>query len=75
MIDDHVDYYTGLGFSVIPAYPRTKIPAVEWKIYQRKKPPDEVIRSWRQLWGSGYNIGVVCGAVFRQPMRVRLRQR
>jgi hypothetical protein len=60
---DLLGYYLGLGFCVIPALPRSKRPSVEWKEYQSRKPTESELAEWRRLWGRGYNIAVVLGAI------------
>ena len=58
-----LDYYLGLGFCIIPAYPRSKRPSVRWEEYQHRKPTDRELDEWRRLWDKGYNIAVVLGAI------------
>jgi len=62
-VDEHIDYYLDQGFCVIPAFPRSKRPAVQWLVYQSRRPSVSEIDGWRPLWARGYNIGVICGRV------------
>jgi len=63
-VDEHLEYYVSLGFAIIPAYPRSKRPAVAWKKYQREKPSYDELMEWQsKFWSRGYNIGAVLGSV------------
>ena len=56
-----VRHYLSLGFTVIPAYPRSKKPALDWKKYQTIRPTEAELEAWMRLWASGYNVAIVCG--------------
>lgn len=63
-MDEYIDYYLKLGFCLIPAYPKSKRPCVEWKKYQIEKPLNEEIEEWKKIfWSNGYNIGCLAGRV------------
>lgn len=51
--------WLSLGVSPIPIVYRSKIPAVEWKMWQSRLPPKKVINYWFE--NGDNNIGVVCG--------------
>lgn len=54
--------YLKMGFSVIPAKPRTKLALVPWKEFSSRSPTEEEIRAW---WESNpdANIAIVLGEV------------
>ena len=54
-------YYHSLGFSVIPLTKHSKLPAIEWKKYQKERASEEQLRKWFE--GKDLNIGLVMGAV------------
>lgn len=53
--------YLKQGYSVIPLSKRSKIPAVEWKLYQSRKPTVDEVVKWFE--GRELNIGIVTGHV------------
>jgi hypothetical protein len=53
--------YHDHGLSVVPAFPRSKVPCVWWKAYQYER-PSVVEREAMFSFESNLNIGVVCGA-------------
>ena len=55
-------YYLSLGWSVIPAHPRNKCPAIRWQEYQHRRPTVEEVRSWFRD-RPHTNIGIVTGKV------------
>jgi hypothetical protein len=56
----------GLGVSVIPVKPRSKISAIRWVEYTRRLPtPDEIVRWFGRP--TFRNYGVVCGKRHGQP--------
>jgi hypothetical protein len=62
-VHDHLDYYLKLGMNVIPAYPFSKKPCIEWEPFQRRRATEREVELWRVLWESGYNMGFVGGTV------------
>lgn len=52
--------YLRLGLCVIPA--RGKIPAVQWKDYQERRPTEEQVRKWWQE-NPDHNVACVLGSV------------
>jgi len=64
-IQQYIQKYVSLGFSIIPVQKGDKKPLVEWKTYQIRKPSQEEIDRWlNKYWRKGgANIGIVCGAV------------
>lgn len=63
-MDEYITYYLGMGLCLIPAFPCSKRPCVEWKKYQFSKPSEDEIRLWRDMfWRNGYNIGCISGGV------------
>ncbi len=36
----------GMGYTPVPIVERTKVPAVKWKEWQDKLPPEELVREW-----------------------------
>jgi hypothetical protein len=60
----YIQRYLSWGFSIIPVKSRDKVPLVEWKQYQSRKPDDSEISEWQEeFWSEGANIGIVCGKV------------
>jgi len=56
----------GLGVSVVPVKPKSKVAAVRWLEYTRRLPtPDEIIRWFGRPLFSNY--GVICGKRHGQP--------
>lgn len=51
--------WLNMGVSPIPVIPRTKMPAVDWKMWQDRTPPIKVVDHWFR--GKDENIGVICG--------------
>jgi len=63
-IEQYIQQYLSLGFSVIPVKRQDKIPLVDWKPYQQRLPTEREIKEWtKRYWSQGANIGVVCGQV------------
>lgn len=54
--------YSGLGWSVIPVQPRSKIPMVSWTQYQFSRPSAQTLAAWFNH-DCPVNIGVVTGKV------------
>ncbi|HXZ00419.1 MAG TPA: bifunctional DNA primase/polymerase [Stellaceae bacterium] len=54
--------YLRRGWSVIPLRPQSKLPAIRWEAYQRRRADRETLRRWVRRW-PGLNIGIVTGAV------------
>ena len=46
------------GHVCIPCYPGTKVPAVNWKQYQKTKPTEKEYREW--FFGTRNNIAIIC---------------
>ena len=53
--------YASHGLSILPGFPRSKVPLVEWKAYQYE-PPSTFEREAMFSFEDNLNIGVVCGA-------------
>jgi len=63
-IQQYIQRYLSWGFSIIPVKSRDKVPLVEWKQYQSRKPNNKEINNWlKAYWNKGENIGIVCGGV------------
>ena len=58
---DWAHCYHSLGFSVIPLTKHSKLPAIEWKKYQKERASEDQLRKWFE--GKDLNIGLVMGAV------------
>lgn len=57
---DWARHYLALGYRPIPCRPRTKVPMVEWKRYQREAPLlDEVVEWWTEAPDA--NVALVLG--------------
>ena len=54
--------YLALGWSVIPAAPKTKTPLVSWKLAQRKRTSLEQTDEWARRWPTS-SVGVVTGGL------------
>lgn len=50
----------GMGYSPIPIVEGTKFPAVKWKAWQAKLPPEELVREWFSV---RRNIAIVCAGL------------
>lgn len=48
-----------MGVSPIPVVSRSKIPAIDWKMWQERTPPRKVVDYW--FGDSSLNVGVICG--------------
>ena len=59
---DFAHQYRAIGWSIIPAKPRDKLPVLKWTPYQSRLATDEEIASW---FGNGhaYNIAIATGAI------------
>ncbi len=53
--------YASHGLAVIPALPRSKKPAVPWRVFEWE-PPTHAERDEMFSRGGGLNVGVICGA-------------
>lgn len=53
--------YVDRGFSVIPLLPRSKVPAIAWKLYQTQSATAADLRAW--FARDTHNIGIVTGGV------------
>jgi hypothetical protein len=51
--------WLGRGVSPIPAMPKTKMPANEWRIWQNRLPPLKTVEYWFR--DPSMNLGVLCG--------------
>lgn len=54
--------YLERGWSVIPLRPGTKLPAIRWEPYQRRRAGAAELARWFQRWPS-INIGIVTGGI------------
>lgn len=57
----HTTYYLSLGFSVIPVG-QDKKPLIKWEEYQKRKPTNEEIIKWAEIY-KDLNIGIVTGNI------------
>ena len=57
-----IEAYFKNGYSLIPLKTNTKIPAISWKQYQKKKASYEEVLSWSFKF-PGYNLGIVTGQI------------
>lgn len=55
--------YLEAGMSVIPLQQGSKVPAISWKEYQRRKPTKEELKDWFLDSNNNYNLGIVTGKV------------
>jgi|SRR5579871_3243123 len=59
----HALAYLRAGFSVIPVRPDgTKIPAIDWKEFQKRRATEAEVRGWYDT-DQSLGVGIVCGAV------------
>ena len=59
---DHALEYMERGWSVIPVVPGSKVPAVDWKKYQKERATEaRIILWWDQ--NPNYNVGIITGQV------------
>jgi hypothetical protein len=56
-----VERYRNEGLSFIPIPYKSKIPAMEWKQYQEKRPDESRLASW--FYGRETNLAVICGQI------------
>jgi DNA-binding transcriptional regulator YiaG len=54
------EFYTGLGFSVIPLR-EGKLPAIAWKEFQERRATKMELMKW--FTGTGWGMAIVCGKV------------
>jgi len=54
--------YLDFGFNVMPIHHQTKIPHVEWTIYQKEKVEPHEIDSWWMEWPHA-NVGIITGSI------------
>jgi len=54
-------YYVSKGWSVIPLKPGDKVPAIEWKQFQKRIATDGEVTEWFK--GGKRNIGIVTGSI------------
>ena len=57
-----IEVYLKNGYSLIPLKTNTKIPAISWKQYQKKKASYEDVISWSFKF-PGHNLGIVTGQI------------
>jgi hypothetical protein len=60
MIKEALDYVKA-GYSIIPLNPRSKIPLVEWREFQTKRPTVDQVSNW--FIDHERNIAIITGAV------------
>lgn len=53
--------YLKMGLSVIPLKPKSKIAAIDWKEYQKRRATDTEVRAWFAT--QPFNVGIVTGSV------------
>lgn len=51
--------WLGKGVAPIPVMPKSKLPAMEWRLWQKHLPPKRVIDYWFK--DPSMNVGVICG--------------
>jgi len=54
--------YTGLGWSVVPVPPGSKVPYIKWKPYQTRRAETHEITAWFVKWPDA-NIAVITGEI------------
>ena len=60
-LDALVELYRSEGLSFIPIPYKSKVPAIEWKQFQKTRPDDGQVRNWFD--GRDTNLAVICGSV------------
>lgn len=60
-LKDYLERYDQAGFCYIPVPYQSKIPEIEWKQYQTRKPTDAEKQSW--FSNNHTNVAIVCGKV------------
>jgi hypothetical protein len=54
--------YLDLGFNVMPIHPKTKIPCIEWTIYQKERVEPHEVDAWWMDWPNA-NVGIITGSI------------
>jgi hypothetical protein len=54
--------YLGAGMNVMPIHPKTKIPCIEWTIYQKERVEPHEIDAWWMDWPNA-NVGIITGSI------------
>lgn len=54
--------YLALGWSPLPAAPRSKRPLIAWRPFQDRRPADEDLRGWFRRWPDA-NVVIVTGVI------------
>lgn len=52
-------YWLGLGVSVVPAWPRSKVVNLQWRRFETELPGEQLLKSWFEPGLS--NLALVCG--------------
>ena len=60
LLDDARSYLAG-GFSLIPLEARGKKPALDWKVYQERRPTEGELVRW--FYRTDRNLGIVAGRI------------
>ncbi|MFC1982003.1 bifunctional DNA primase/polymerase [Chloroflexota bacterium] len=60
-LDALIERYRNEGLSFIPIPYKSKVPAIEWKQFQQKRPDDSQVEGWFN--GRHTNLAVICGSV------------
>ena len=60
-LDAFIERYRNEGLSFIPIPYKRKIPSIEWKQFQKKRPDDGQVKGWFN--GRDTNLAVICGSV------------
>ncbi len=61
-IFEYAKHYWEKGWQPLPLRPRTKLPAVKWKVYQDRRITLDELKTWF-LVNENRNIGIITGAI------------